>query len=29
MQLLEGQMALCIGDLLVHSFLYRLLKSLI
>jgi hypothetical protein len=29
MQLLEGRMALGIRDLLVHSFLYGLLKSLI
>jgi len=29
MQLLEGRMALGIGELLVHSFLYGLLKSLI
>jgi hypothetical protein len=29
MPFLEGRMALGIGDLLVHSFLYGLLKSLI
>ena len=29
MQLLEGRMALGIGELFVHSFLYGLLKSLI